>query len=125
MSASLQLLSPKALPAALAEALGPGIRAVTLINRSGLLVGSAGDSAGAAAISAIVSNLWQSHEKCEGQGALSCLLLECEHGRLAISAVGSSFILACCSDEAVPFGMLKAKVDALHSFLHSELSQIC
>ena len=51
------------------------------------------------------------------------LLLECERGRLAIKAVGS-FILACCSDSTVEFGMLKAKILALHTFLQPPLSQI-
>jgi len=98
----------------LGEALTPGMRVVTLINRSGMLIACAGDAG--ASISAIVSSLWQSHEKCEGQGGLGCLLLECEQGRLAVKAVGS-FILACCSDASVPFGLLKAKVMALHDFL--------
>ena len=59
--------------------------------------------------------------KCDG--TLGCLLLECEHGRLAIKAVGS-FLITCCSDATVPFGMLKAKVLALHAFLLPALSQI-
>lgn len=122
----LQLLSPKGVPAVLGEALQgtPGMKVVTLINRSGLLVGSAGDAGSAAAISAIVSTLWQCHEKCEGHGALGCMLLECEQGRLAVMAVGS-FILACCSDATVPFGLLKAKAAALHAFMQPSLSQIC
>jgi len=110
----VHLLSPKSLPLVLGEALTPGMRVVTLINRSGMLIACAGDAG--ASISAIVSSLWQSHEKCEGQGGLGCLLLECEQGRLAVKAVGS-FILACCSDASVPFGLLKAKVMALHDFL--------
>ena len=54
---------------------------------------------------------------------MGCLLLECEQGRLAVKGVGS-FIIACCSDNTVPFGMLKAKVAALHNFLLPSLSQI-
>ena len=116
-------LSPAALPKVLGEALLPGVRVVTLINRSGLLLGCTGDASSAASIAAIVSSLWQSHEKCDGHGMLGCLLLECEHGRLAVKAVGS-FILACCSDSTVPFGLLKAKVLALHDYLLPSLSQI-
>ena len=118
---AVQLLSPKTLPLVLGESLTPGVRVVSLINRSGLLIACAGDAA--VSISAIVSSLWQSHEKCDGQGVLGCLLLECEAGRLAIKAVGS-FILACCSDETVPFGMLKAKVVALHDYLLPSLSSM-
>ena len=124
MSASadgISLLSPAALPKVLGEALLPGVLVVSLLNRSGLLLGCAGDAQAAPAISAIVSNLWQNFEKCDS--TLGCLLLECEHGRLAIKAVGS-FIIACCSDTTVPFGMLKAKVLALHAFLLPALSQI-
>ena len=113
---AVHLLSPKNLPLVLGDVVSPGIKVVTLINRSGMLIGCAGDMASAAPVSAIVSNLWQSHEKCEGQGSLNCLLLECEEGRLAIKAVGS-FILACCSDTSIEFGLLKAKVTSLHDHL--------
>lgn len=121
--AGVKLLSPAALPEALGEALVPGVRVVTLLNRSGLLLGCAGEAATAPSISAIVSSLWQNFEKCDGHGSLGCLMLECEHGRLAIKAVGS-FILAVCSDATVPFGLLKAKVAALHTYLLPSLSQI-
>jgi hypothetical protein len=119
----VSLLSPASLPKVLGEALLPGVRVVCLLNRSGLLLGCAGDATLAPSISAIGSNLWQSHEKCDGHGTLGCLLFECEQGRLAIKAVGS-FIIACCSDATVPFGMLKAKVLALHNHLLPSLSQI-
>ena len=101
----------------------PGFHTITLVNRSGLLLGCTGDSTRAAAIGAIIANIWQSHEKCEGAGALSCLLIECEEGRLAIQTVGS-FVLGCCSDKSVPYGVLKMKAGALHEFLSPPLSQI-
>ena len=116
-------LSPKALPYVLVEAVTPGVRVVALINRSGLLISSAGDAARASAVGAIVVALWHSHEKCEGSGALECLLLECDQGRLAVMGVGN-FILACCSDNSIPFGLLKAKAAALHDFLQPSLSTI-
>ena len=59
----------------------------------------------------------------DGQGVLGCLLLECEQGRLAVKAVGS-FILACCGDTTVPFGLLKAKVIALHEHLLPSLASM-
>ena len=117
------LLAPASLPKVLGEALVPGVQTVALLNRSGLLLGCAGDAASASSLAAITSTLWLAHEKCDGQGNLGCLLLECERGRLAIKAVGS-FILACCSDSTVEFGMLKAKILALHTFLQPSLSQI-
>ena len=121
--ATVSLLSPAALPQVLGEALVPGMRVITLINRSGLLLGCTGDTGSAASVAAIVSSLWQSHEKCDGHGMLGCLLLECEQGRLCVKAVGS-FILAACSDSTVPAGLLKAKVLALHNYLSPSLSQI-
>ena len=105
------LLAPAALPKILGEAMLPGVRVVALLNRSGLLLGCAGDAASAASLAAISSALWLGHEKCDGHGNLACLLLECEQGRIAIKTVGS-FILACCSDSTVPFGLLKAKIMA-------------
>ena len=118
------LLNLKSLPALLGETLGPGVRVVALINSSGLLISCAGDASSAPAIGAIVLCLWQLHEKCDGHGDLGCLLLQCEQGRLAVKPVGS-FILACCSDTTVPFGLLKAKVASLHDFLLPSLSQMC
>ena len=117
----IALLSPAALPKVLGEALLPVVRVVSLMNRSGLLLGCAGDAQAAPAISAIVSSLWQNFEKCDG--SLGCLLLECERGRLAVKAVGS-FVLAICGDSTVPFGLLKAKVVALTSYLLPQLSQL-
>ena len=117
------LLSPATLPNVLGEAMLPGMRAVALLNRSGLLLGCAGDAAIAPSLAAIVSTLWQSHEKCDVNGTLSCLLLECEHGRLAIKSVGT-FILVCCSDSTVPFGLLNAKVMVLHDYLQAPLLRL-
>ena len=117
------LLAPAALPKVLGEAMVPGVKVVALLNRSGLLLGCSGDATSAASIAAIASALWLGHEKSDGHGNLACLLLECERGRLAIKAVGS-FILACCSDSTVPFGLLKAKVLALHNHLREPLSQL-
>lgn len=117
------LLAPAKLPEVLGEALVPGVHVVALLNRNGLLLGCAGDSASAPSLAAIAATVWQSHEKCDGHGNLECLLLECERGRLAIKAVGS-FILVCCSDTTVQFGMLKAQVNSLHAFLQGPLSQI-
>ena len=122
-ASSPQLLSPAALPQVLGEALVPGMRVVALLNRSGLLLGCAGDASSASSLAAIVSALWLAHEKCDGLGGLGCLLTECERGRIAIVAVGS-FILACCSDATVPLGLLKAKSLALKEYLAGPLSQI-
>jgi len=119
----MAVLLAKALPDVLEEAIQPGIHTVTLVNRSGLLLGCAGDASRAPAVGAIVSNIWQCQEKCDGAGPLSCLLVECDEGRLAIRAVGS-FVLACCADCTVPFGMLMAKSEALHDFLQPPLSQL-
>ena len=123
MEGSVGMLSPKALGESLGEALGDGVRVVTLINRSGLVIGCAGDAASAPAISAIVSSVWQQHDKCESHGALSCLLLECELGRVAVKGVGP-FILAVCSDTTVPAGLLKAKVVALTDHLLPSLERV-
>ena len=119
----MAVLLARAIPEVLEEAILPGFHAITLVNRSGLLLGCAGDASRASAIGAIVSNMWQSHEKCDGAGSLGCLLIECEEGRLAIQAVGS-FVLACCADDTVPFGMLMTKSAALHDFLQPPLSQL-
>mmetsp|Transcript_43831 Transcript_43831/g.93292 ORF Transcript_43831/g.93292 Transcript_43831/m.93292 type:complete len:128 (-) Transcript_43831:131-514(-) len=118
-----KMLDPKALPIVLGEALSPGVSTVTLINRSGLLLGCAGDANAACVISAIAASMWTSHEKVDGAGGLGCLLVECEQGRLAIKGVGS-FILSCCADASVPFGLLRLKAEGLHTQLQPSLFQI-
>lgn len=117
------MLHPKVLPDVLGEACGPGVKCITLINRAGLQLGSAGDAQSAATISAIASSLWQSHEGSDEAGALGCLMVECEEGRLVVKAVGG-YVLACCADPSVGFGLLKAKMEALHTHLQPSLSQI-
>ena len=119
----MSVLLARAIPEVLEEGMLPGFHAITLVNRSGLLLGCAGDATRVAAIGAIVANIWQCHEKCDGAGALGCLLVECEEGRLAVQAVGS-FVLACCADESVPFGLLKGRAAALHDYLQPALSQL-
>mmetsp|Transcript_39399 Transcript_39399/g.124304 ORF Transcript_39399/g.124304 Transcript_39399/m.124304 type:complete len:122 (-) Transcript_39399:55-420(-) len=119
----MALLDPRALPEVLGEVVTPGVRVATLLNRSGLQLGSAGDGADGATIAAISSKVWQSHDKGEDAGTLGCLLIECSEGRLAIKSV-SSFLVACCADSSVSFGALKAKVEALHASLQWALQHI-
>ena len=117
------MLNPKALPEVLGEVLTSGVQVAALANRNGMLLGCAGDSTNATLAGAIGANLWQCHERCEGAGALECMLMECEEGRVALKAVGSHIII-CCADSTVPFGQLKAKTLALHEFLQGPLSQL-
>lgn len=117
------MLNPRALPDVLGEALSPGVRVAALVNRSGLLLGCAGDSADATLAGAIVANMWQTHERSEGAGALGCMLIQNEEGRVAVKAVGS-YIIVVCANANVQFGELKAKTVALHDFLKEPLSQL-
>ncbi|KAL3921232.1 MAG: hypothetical protein SGPRY_004975 [Prymnesium sp.] len=98
----MAVLLARSIPQLLSESVEEGIEAITLVNRSGLLLGCAGDHQRASALGAIVSTLWQSHEKCEGAGGLACLLVEYS---------------------TVPFGLLKAKTAALRDLLQPPLSQ--
>ena len=54
---------------------------------------------------------------------MSCLLLECETGRVAVKGVGP-FILALCGDASASTGLLKAKIVALHDFLLPSLERV-
>ena len=118
-----KMLNPKALPEVLGEVLSSGVQVAALVNRNGMLLGCAGDSASATLAGAIGANLWQCHERCEGAGALECMLMECDEGRVALKAVGS-YVIVCCTDSSVPFGQLKAKTHALHEFLQGPLRQL-
>jgi hypothetical protein len=119
------MLQPKVIPEVLSEALSPGVTTAILVNRSGLLLGSAGEVASAALLGAIVSNMWVCHETCggDGAGALGCLLVDCDEGRLALKSVGG-FILVCRADATVPHGLLKAKAQALADVLSPSLSTL-
>ena len=122
-SSAPRMLNPKAIPEVLGEVVTGGVRTAALVNRSGMLLGCAGDTTDATLAGAIGANLWQCHERSEGAGALECMLMECDDGRVAIKAVGS-YIIICCTDTSVPFGQLKAKTLALHDFLQGPLSQV-
>ena len=123
LSSAPRMLNPKAIPEVLGEVVTGGVRTAALVNRSGMLLGCAGDTTDATLAGAIGANLWQCHERSEGAGALECMLMECDDGRVAIKAVGS-YIIICCTDTSVPFGQLKAKTLALHDFLQGPLSQV-
>jgi predicted regulator of Ras-like GTPase activity (Roadblock/LC7/MglB family) len=48
---------------------------------------------------------------------LSCLLVDCEAGRLAITGVSPKVILCLCADKQVEFGLLKAKALVVKNYL--------
>lgn len=55
---------------------------------------------------------------------LSCLLIDCDAGRLAITGVSPKVILCLCAEKTVEFGMLKAKALVVKNFLHKPFETI-
>lgn len=72
-------------------------------------------------IGAIVLNIWMCYEKMEKNPSdLSCLVVDCEMGRLAVAAVAKKFLVCIWGNTHVEFGMLKSKVFCviLQIFIH-------
>uniref|UniRef100_M4B6A8 Roadblock/LAMTOR2 domain-containing protein n=1 Tax=Hyaloperonospora arabidopsidis (strain Emoy2) TaxID=559515 RepID=M4B6A8_HYAAE len=104
---------------------------VTLMTIEGALVGSVGekDSVDHKVVGAIASHTWGEYvhagrEEANPAGELRTMLMELEHGRLAMTLAGKAFLLCAYSGTDAPAGLLKAKVESLGTFLSASLDQI-
>jgi len=115
------MLKPKVLPQVLNQASGENVKGTLLLNLEGSLVGSSTDSNNSSTVSAIVANIWASYEKASPD--LNLMMIECEQGKVVVSRV-HKFLLAVYGDKGAEFGMLKAKVSALSTYLQEPLSRV-
>lgn len=114
------------LPAVLSQCNTGGVRATMLLNRDGSLLATVGDDATAekataASVSAIIANIWASFQK---GGDAQVVLIEAEHGRVAVTKVAEKLLLCLYGDHSAHFGMLKLKAETLAKYLDKPLSQI-
>jgi len=116
------MLKPKVIRDILDQVLGGGVKSSILLTTSGDTLGSAGNEPNEKLVGAIVLNIWSSYQK--SSPGLSCLLVDCEEGKLAVSSVASRFLVCCYGDQRVQDGMLKRKIDTLCSYLQGPLSSL-
>eukprot|EP00004_Rigifila_ramosa_P007844 TRINITY_DN1902_c0_g1_i1.p1 TRINITY_DN1902_c0_g1~~TRINITY_DN1902_c0_g1_i1.p1 ORF type:complete len:140 (-),score=42.25 TRINITY_DN1902_c0_g1_i1:51-422(-) len=121
------MLKAKVLPQILQQVVTPGIKGVIVLNAEGSLLATAGEKKNDKIIGAIVANVMSLYQDA-GEAILSndgvnMILVDCEHGRLAISRV-SRLLLCIFSDTTVHFGALKAKSDALRAHLEPQLNKV-
>ncbi|CAF0820492.1 unnamed protein product [Didymodactylos carnosus] len=128
------MLKPKALSDVLAQVTGGGIQSTVLLTRDGALLAYSGFDGGkdAKIIAAMASSMWGAHQRSRtpstirngvGSGDLNMILLDSEEGKLVISAVANQ-LLCMVSKPNVELGILKAKMDALTSYLQEPLRQV-
>ena len=76
---------------------------------------------------AIACNVWQLHstpaDKFADMGALRCLVIDLEHGRLVVSPT-TDHLVVCRAAPDAPLGLVKAKASAVAQHLRLPLSQV-
>lgn len=136
------MLKPKALHEVLSQVTNGGIESTVLLTRDGALLASAGsESKDAKIIAAMASSIFAAHQRTRsssgtsnnlvnptpnnlaGSGDLNMILLDAENGKMAIAAVATQLVCM-VSKSTVQLGMLKAKMDALSSYLQEPLRQV-
>ncbi|XP_005101597.1 ragulator complex protein LAMTOR2 [Aplysia californica] len=122
------MLKPRALSEVLSQANTGGVESTLLLNSEGSLLAFSGfGDKDASASGAIASNIWASFQR-SGQislddSKLDCVLVECEQGKVAITKV-ANLLLCLCAKDGVNFGILKAKIAAMATYLEEPLSQV-
>ncbi|EGZ19197.1 hypothetical protein PHYSODRAFT_489532 [Phytophthora sojae] len=120
------MLRAKVLPEVLGQIVGDGVTACMLVTLEGALVGSVGDGEAVdhKVVGAIASHTWGEYlhagKEANPTGDLRTML----RGRLAMTVAGKNFLLCAYSGADAPAGLLKAKVEALGTYLTASLDQI-
>mmetsp|Transcript_860 Transcript_860/g.1058 ORF Transcript_860/g.1058 Transcript_860/m.1058 type:complete len:128 (+) Transcript_860:479-862(+) len=126
------MLKAKLIPQLLGQINTDGLELTFLMIEDGSLVGSAGQiklskTVETKVVAAILSNIWSDYvtvgqKMSTDTGKLSCVLLECEEGRIAAMRVGPRYILAAFGGVNMQPGLLKLKLDKLRLTLDGTLN---
>lgn len=125
----VKMVKPKVLTEVLSQANTGGILAALLVNPEGSLLAFSGyDEDNQCRITAaIATNTWHAYAKSGlaafNDSKLHCLLFESENGRVCVCQV-SSLLLCLYGKPFVPFGILKAKTEALVRYLEEPISEV-
>jgi len=127
-----EMLKAKLIPQLLGQINTDGLELTFLMIEDGSLVGSAGQiklskTVETKVVAAILSNIWSDYvtvgqKMSTDTGKLSCVLLECEEGRIAAMRVGPRYILAAFGGVNMQPGLLKLKLDKLRLTLDGTLN---
>ncbi|CAF1197343.1 unnamed protein product [Rotaria sordida] len=130
------MLKPKALSEVLAQVTNGGIQSTVLLTRDGALLAYSGfEAKDAKIIAAMASSIFAAHQRVRqtpastlpqnmvGSGDLNMILLDAEEGKMAIASVATQLVCM-VAKTSVQLGMLKAKMDALSSYLQEPLRQV-
>jgi len=124
------MLNPQDLTKILDQANTGGIHSTLIVNSHGALVAFSGHGDSAVRIKATISsNIWSAYENSKRSGvndeALQSCIISCETGFVGIKRVGGSGLLLCMfSTTEVGLGILKAKLEAMASYLNGPLNNI-
>lgn len=115
------MLRPKIVPRVLEQANTRGVVSSLLVNHEGSLISCAPpEDASAPVVAAIAANVWQSFERA---GEEQVMLIECEEGNVAVTAVGK-VLLCVVGGRETQLGMLKAKVQVLKAHMDEPLQLV-
>ncbi|TYZ61758.1 hypothetical protein PybrP1_001084 [[Pythium] brassicae (nom. inval.)] len=124
------MLRASVLPEVLGQIVVDGVDAAMLMTLDGALVGAVGDALDHKVVGAIAAHTWgelaHSGKECNAGHALQTLLVDLDHGNLAMAAAGNGFLVCAYSSGGAESGLLKAKVrvEALAAYLSASLDQI-
>lgn len=122
------MLKPKVIPKVLEQVLSSdGVLLAMLLNNEGSLLAFAGQTEREAKVfAAIASNIWLTYEKSGRlvfDNDLEYILIQNESGKVAVAKV-SRLLVCIYAADTVEFGLLKAKLKALTSYLDEPLKQV-
>mmetsp|Transcript_17556 Transcript_17556/g.28843 ORF Transcript_17556/g.28843 Transcript_17556/m.28843 type:complete len:132 (+) Transcript_17556:885-1280(+) len=120
------LLSPRALPEILNQAISGGVKSAMLFDTKGFILANAGENTNETFTSAIVASIWNTYDTTArdlpNASSLQSLVFDFETRRLIALPVGQGrFILCLLSDLKEPPGLLNAKARALKKAFDTSL----